>query len=88
MGDWDGKEVVQLYIRDVKGTYIRPYRELKDYKKLLFQKGETKTISFELGYDELGFYMPSGEYVVEKGMFEIYIGTDCKAENKLTLEVI
>ena len=35
VGDYDGKEVVQIYIRDVKGTYIRPYRELKDYKKLV-----------------------------------------------------
>ncbi len=88
VGDYDGKEVVQLYIRDVVGKYMRPHRELKDYKKLLFQKGETKKLTFELGWDELGYYLPNGEYVVEKGEFEIYIGTNCMAENKVTLEVV
>ena len=79
---------MQLYIRDVVGTYIRPYRELKDYQKLMFQKGETKTVTFELGYEELGYYLPSGAYVVEKGAFEIYIGTNCMAENMAELEVV
>lgn len=88
IGAYDGKETVQLYIRDVVGTYIRPYRELKDYQKLMFQKGETKTVTFELGYEELGFYLPSGAYVVEKGAFEIYIGTNCMAENMAALEVV
>lgn len=88
VGEYDGKEVVQLYIRDVIGTYMRPHRELKDYKKLMFKKGETKKLTFELGYDELGYYLPNGEYVVEKGDFEIYIGTNCMTENKVMLEVI
>lgn len=88
VGEYDGKEVVQLYIRDMFGTYIRPHRELKNYRKLMFKQGETKTVTFELGYDELGFYMPNGEYVVEKGDFEIYIGTNCLTENRLNLEVV
>lgn len=88
VGDYEGKEVVQLYIHDIAGKYMRPYRELKDYKKVLFQVGETKTITFELGYDDLGYYMPDGNYVVEPGKLVIYIGTNCYATDKITLQVV
>lgn len=88
VGDYEGKEVVQLYIHDIAGKYMRPYRELKDYKKVLFQVGETKTITFELGYDDLGYYMPDGNYVVEPGKIVIYIGTNCYATDKITLQVV
>lgn len=88
VGDYEGKEVVQLYIHDIAGKYMRPYRELKDYKKVLFQEGETKTITFELGYDDLGYYMPDGNYVVEPGKIVIYIGTNCYATDKITLQVV
>ena len=88
VGGYDGKEVIQLYIHDVAGTYMRPYRELKDYKKLLFKVGETRQVSFELGYDELGYYTPEGSYIVEKGTIEIFIGPDCYAKEKKVLHVI
>ena len=88
VGNFDGKEVVQLYVHDVIGTYMRPIRELKDYRKVLLKSGEQKTISFELGYDELGYYKPTGEYFVEAGEFEIFIGTDCMAKDKIKLQVV
>lgn len=88
VGNYEGKEVVQLYIHDIAGKYMRPYRELKDYKKVLFQVGETKTITFELGYADLGYYMPDGNYVVEPGKIVIYIGTNCYATDKITLQVV
>lgn len=88
VGNYEGKEVVQLYIHDIAGKYMRPYRELKDYKKVLFQVGETKTTTFELGYADLGYYMPDGNYVVEPGKIVIYIGTNCYATDKITLQVV
>ncbi len=88
VGAYEGKEVIQLYIHDIAGKYMRPYRELKDYKKILFKVGETKNITFELGYDDLGYYMPDGTYVVEPGKIVIYIGTNCYAKDKITLQVI
>ena len=87
VGDYNGKEVVELYIHDVAGTYMRPYRELKDYRKVMLRVGETKRITFELGYDDLGYYMPDGAYVVEKGTIEILIGPDCLAKEKIILHV-
>ena len=88
VGDYDGKEVVQLYVHDVLGTYMRPIRELKDYKKILLKTGEKQNVAFELGYDELGYYKPTGEYLVEVGDFEIFIGPDCMAKEKVKLQVI
>ncbi len=88
VGAYEGKEVIQLYIHDIAGKYMRPYRELKDYKKILFKVGETKNITFELGYDDLGYYMPDGTYVVEPGKIVIYIGTNCYAKDEITLQVI
>lgn len=86
-GDFDGKETVQLYIRDKVASIMRPIRELKDFKKPFIKKGETQTVQFELGYDKLGFYNESGEYVVEKGEFEIFVGENCLTDNKIGILV-
>ena len=88
VGEYDGKEVIQLYIHDIAGKYMRPYRELKDYKKLFFKQGETQTVSFEIGYESLGYFLPDGEYTVEPGKIDIYIGTNCHTKNYVTLKVV
>lgn len=88
VGEYAGKEVIQLYIHDIAGKYMRPYRELKNYKKLLFEVGETKTVTFEVGYDDLGYYLPDGTYTVEPGKIDIYIGTNCHTKNYITLQVV
>lgn len=80
-GERVGKEVAELYIRDPKASMMRPLRELKAFRKVELAPGETKEISLELGKEDLGFYLPSGEYTVEAGRFEIYIGrssVDCE----------
>ncbi len=73
-GEYDGKEVVQLYIRDLYGSIIRPVKELKGFELTELQKGETKTINFVLTEKELGFFNAQGEYVLEPGEFEVYVG--------------
>ncbi len=87
VGEFDGKETVQLYIRDKVASMMRPLRELKAFEKRLIKKGEVENFSFELGYDKLGFYMPCGEYTVEKGEFEIYVGENCLTTNKVTVKI-
>ncbi len=87
-GDFDGKENVQVYIRDVAAKISRPMRELKAYKKELIKKGETKTFTFELGAEELGYYDQRGNYVIEKGDFEFYVGRDCLTERKITVKLV
>ncbi|EDP97834.1 periplasmic beta-glucosidase precursor [Kordia algicida OT-1] len=73
-GDYDGKEVVQLYIRDLFGSVTRPVRELKGFELVHFKKGETKTIEFTLTNKELGFFNNQGKYIVEAGDFEVFVG--------------
>lgn len=74
-GSLEGKEVVQLYIRDITASLSRPVKELKGFELVSLKKGETKTINFNLTDAELGFYNNNGEYVVEPGKFKVFVGT-------------
>ena len=73
-GNYDGKEVVQLYIHDEFGSLARPVKELKGFELVELKKGETKTVSFILTDKELGFYDNEGNYLVEPGTFKIMVG--------------
>lgn len=73
-GIYDGKEVVQLYIRDVVGSITRPVKELKGFKKVFIGKGERKTVTFTIGIEDLKFYNAGLEFVAEPGEFEIFAG--------------
>jgi beta-glucosidase len=73
-GNYDGKEVVQLYIHDEFASIIRPIKELKGFELVNLKKGETKIVSFTLTEKELGFYDNEGNYLVEPGTFKIMIG--------------
>ena len=75
-GDYDGKEGVQLYIRDVIGTVTRPVRELKGFQKVALRKGETKPISFSISIEDLKFYNYDLDFVAEAGEFEVFVGTN------------
>jgi len=87
IGDYEGKEVVQLYIRDLVGSVVRPVRELKAFKLVTLKKGETKAITFELTRQELGFYNNNGDFIIEAGEFEVYVGgnSDAKLKNQFIL---
>ncbi len=84
-GRFDGKETVQLYIHDKVASMMRPLRELKSFKKVFIKKGEEVEVSFSIGYDELGFYNVRGEYVIESGEVDVYIGENCLTDRKTTL---
>lgn len=88
IGDVDGKETSQCYISDLLASMTRPVRELKGFAKNLLKQGESKKITFELGFNELGFYNARKQFCVEPGEFDIYIGTDCTSANVIRIEVI
>ncbi|PXY47307.1 beta-glucosidase BglX [Flavobacterium hydrophilum] len=73
-GNYDGKEVVQLYIHDDFASIARPVEELKGFELVNLKKGETKTVTFTLTDAELGFYDNNGNYLVESGTFKIKVG--------------
>jgi beta-glucosidase len=73
-GNYDGKEVVQLYIHDDAASLARPVKELKGFELIDLKKGETKTVTLTLTDKELGFYDNEGNYLVEAGTFKIMVG--------------
>jgi beta-glucosidase len=86
-GNYDGKEVVQLYTRDLVGSVTRPLKELKGFQKITLKKGEKKTVTFEISVEDLKFYNSDLEFVAEPGLFEVYIGTSSDAEKKVSFEL-
>lgn len=75
-GNFDGEEVVQLYIRDLFGKVVRPVKELKGFQKVFIRKGEHKTVDFTLTPENLKFYDDQLNYDWEAGAFDIMVGTD------------
>jgi beta-glucosidase len=73
-GKTDGKEVIQLYIRDVVGSTTRPVKELKGFQKVFLKAGESKVVSFNIATSDLKFYNYDLKYDWEPGEFEIMIG--------------
>lgn len=75
-GNYDGEEVVQLYIRDLVGSVTRPVKELKGFQKVFLKKGESRDITFEIGMEDLKFYNHDLEFLAEPGDFKLFIGTN------------
>lgn len=75
-GTYDGKEIVQLYVRDLVASVTRPVKELKGFQKIFLKKGETKNVTFYLSEKDLKFYNNHLKYVSEPGDFMVFIGTN------------
>jgi beta-glucosidase len=73
-GNYDGEEVVQLYIRDMVGSIARPVKELKGFQKILLKKGESKEVNFTITVNDLKFYNNELKYAAEPGDFKLFIG--------------
>ena len=73
-GNYDGAEVVQLYIRDRIGSVTRPVKELKGFQKIFLKKGETRTVEFTLTEKDLRFYNSDLKFVSEPGDFKVFVG--------------
>lgn len=87
-GNYDGEEVVQLYVHDVVGSVTRPVKELKGFTKQLIKKGETKTVTFDISADDLRFYNIDMKFVAEPGYFEVFVGGSSDATLKATFELV
>lgn len=67
-------ETVQLYLRDLVASVVRPVKELKKFRRVTLKPGEMKTVRFEIPYQDFGFYDEQEVYRVEPGEFELSIG--------------
>lgn len=84
----DGDEVVQLYIHQRYGTSSRPLRELKAFERVTIGAGRTRTVSFDLGPDQLRYWSAvTRDWVQDATEIEIYVGTDSTAELGAVLRV-
>jgi beta-glucosidase len=73
-GDYDGEEVVQLYVRDLVGSVTRPVKELKGFKKIFIGKGATRKVTFALTAEDLAFYRYDLSYGAEPGRVMVLVG--------------
>lgn len=81
-GNYDGEEIVQLYVADKVASMVRPIKELKGFQKVFIPKGQTKRVEFKLSVKDLGFWNNLMQYVVEPGAFEIMVGTNSEELQK------
>ena len=77
-GKVEGKEVVQLYTRDVVGSLTRPVKELKGFQKISLKPGESKEVTFTISTEDLKFYNAELQFVAEPGDFQVFIGTNSR----------
>jgi beta-glucosidase len=73
-GKYAGEEVVQLYIRDMAGSIVRPVKELKAFQKIKLEAGEVRKVQFTLTGKDLSFYNADGNVVLEPGKFTVFVG--------------
>lgn len=76
-----GDEVVQLYIRDLFSSVTRPVKELRSFRRITLQPGETQTVALDITPESLAFYDVKMNRLVEPGEFEILVGNSSRDED-------
>ena len=90
-GNMKGDEVVQLYVHDEFASVVRPMKELKAYKRVTLEPGESKVVKLELPYRSFGLYNEEMDFVVEPGDFEVWLGKNAEEkveDNNITMKKI
>ncbi|MGW6027424.1 glycoside hydrolase family 3 N-terminal domain-containing protein [Streptomyces sp. NPDC055099] len=88
-GDRTGDEVVQLYVHDIAASIAQPVRKLRGFRRVTLKAGRSTTVRFRLGAEDLGFWTNAqdGEFRVEEGAVDLYVGTSSEAEAKKRLTI-
>ncbi len=84
----DGKEVVQLYTRDLVGSITRPVKELKGFQKIALKAGESKTVEFKISVNDLKFYNSDLKFVAEPGDFKVFIGSNSRDVKEASFKLL
>jgi len=87
-GEIAADEVVQLYVRDLVGNVTRPVRELKGFRRVRVEPGQTVTVDFEVHTDDLAFYGRDNRLVTEPGDFHAWIGGSSETELRTEFRII
>ena len=81
IGKMSGDEIVQLYICDKYSSVTRPIKELRGFKRVSLQQGESKVITFNLDKFDFAFYDSEMNYIVEAGEFDILVGNSSRKKD-------
>jgi len=84
-GSRAGADVAQLYLHDQVASILQPVRKLVGFQRVRLAAGQTRTLTFRIGPDQLGFYDNSGHFVLEPGGFDLYAGDSSSADLHGTL---
>jgi beta-glucosidase len=87
-GNRPGEEVVQFYIQDLYGSVVRPVKELKGFKKIFLNPGESERVTFTITEEDLKYYTSDMNYKSEEGEFKVYIGTNSKELEEAAFELV
>jgi beta-glucosidase len=87
-GNRAGDEIVQLYIRQEISRVTRPVLELKGFQRITLRPGERRTVTFEIGVDQLAYIGPEMKRVVEPGRFQIMVGGSSENLKSVPLDVV
>ena len=87
-GAYAATQTVQLYVRDMAGSVVRPIKELKGFKKVSLQPGEKSEVSFEITEEMLKFWTASNKFESEPGKFKVFVGFDSATENEAEFELV
>ncbi|MEK8127654.1 glycoside hydrolase family 3 N-terminal domain-containing protein [Paenibacillus filicis] len=82
-GSITGEEVVQLYVRDHAGEVVRPVKELKGFRKIKLQPGETQEVSFQLTEEQLRYHHADLAYTSDAGKFSVFVGANSRDVQEL-----
>ena len=88
VGKYKAKESVQLYIRDLVGSVVRPLKELKGFQKIELDVGEEKTVKFEITEETLKYWNKEIKFVAENGKFDVFIGKSSACEPFARFELV
>jgi beta-glucosidase len=87
-GNYDGEEVIQLYLQDLVGSQTRPIKELKGFQKVFIEKGKSKDIVFTISEEDLKFFNQQLEFISEPGKFKVFIGTNSRDVQEAEFDLI
>jgi beta-glucosidase len=73
-GQTAGTDVAQLYIRNRDARVLQPIRQLEGFERVSLSAGQTRTVTFTLNRSNLGYYDNSGQFVVQPGAFDVFVG--------------
>lgn len=87
-GVLDGDEVVQLYLHDPVASISQPVRRLRGFRRVTLGAGQSTTVTFAVGTEDVGFYDSRAKFIVETGTIEVYVGNSSDTDQKATFTVV